>query len=77
MTEAPEPEDKLDATTTVVVVNEPEDASFRWRQVDWRQIEDDVRRLRQRIFTASKAGDLQTGSQPAEVDAPVVCEHAA
>ena len=28
------------------------------RQLDWRRVEDDVRRLRQRIFTASKAGDL-------------------
>ena len=27
--------------------------------MDWRQAEDDVRRLRQRIFTASKAGDLK------------------
>ena len=26
---------------------------------DWRQAEDDVRRLRQRIFTASRAGDLK------------------
>ena len=30
MTETPEPEDKLDATTTVVV-NGPEDASFDWQ----------------------------------------------
>ena len=29
-----------------------------WHQVDWRQAEREVRRLRQRIFTASKAGDL-------------------
>jgi RNA-directed DNA polymerase len=57
MIEAPEPEDKLDAATKVVV-NGPEDAPFDWRQVDWRRVEDDVRRLRQRIFTASKAGDL-------------------
>jgi len=56
MTEAPEPEDKLDAE---VVVNGPEDAPFDWRQIDWRRVEDDVRRLRQRIFTASKAGDLK------------------
>jgi RNA-directed DNA polymerase len=58
MTEPPEPEDKLDATAAVVV-NGPEDAPFDWRQVDWRRVEDDVRRLRQRIFTASKAGDLK------------------
>jgi RNA-directed DNA polymerase len=55
----PEPEDKLDATTTVVgVVSGPEDAALDWRQIDWRQAERNVRRLRQRIFTASRAGDL-------------------
>jgi RNA-directed DNA polymerase len=58
MTEAPEPEDKLDAATAVAV-NGPEDAPFVWLAIDWRRVEDDVRRLRQRIFTASKAGDLQ------------------
>ena len=58
MTEAPEPADKLDAATHVVV-NGPEDVPFDWRQVDWRRVEDDVRRLRQRIFTASQAGDLE------------------
>src|SRR3954454_23926692 len=42
-----------------VVVNGPEDAALDWDAVDWRQVEDDVRRLRQRIFTASKAGDLK------------------
>ena len=57
MTEAPEPEDKLDVATNVVV-NGPEDATLDWRQIDWRQIERSVRRLRQRIFTASQAGDL-------------------
>ena len=55
MTEIPEPKDKLD---TEVVVSGPEDDALRWRQVDWRRAEADVRRLRQRIFTASKAGDL-------------------
>jgi RNA-directed DNA polymerase len=55
----PEPKDKLDAATTSVgVVNGPEDASFDWRTVDWRAVEASVRRLRQRIFTASQAGDL-------------------
>ena len=59
MTNAPEPEDKLDATTaTVAAVNRPEDATYDWRQVDWRAAEENVRRLRQRIFTASQAGDL-------------------
>ena len=45
---------KLDAT---MVANGPEDAVSAWDAVDWRQAEDDVRRLRQRIFTASQAGD--------------------
>src|SRR5204863_8187114 len=40
------------------VVSGPEDASLDWRQIGWRQVEQNVRRLRQRIFTASKAGDL-------------------
>jgi RNA-directed DNA polymerase len=60
----------LDTTTTqtgsaaravepvVGVVNGPEDDVLDWPSVDWRQVEDDVRRLRQRIFTASQAGDL-------------------
>ena len=51
----PEPTDKLDATN---VANGPEDAPFDWRRVDWRRAEASVRRLRQRIFTASQAGDL-------------------
>jgi RNA-directed DNA polymerase len=60
MTEIPEPKDKLDATATMVgVVSGPEDDAERWRQVDWRRAEADVRRLRQRIFTASKAGTFR------------------
>jgi RNA-directed DNA polymerase len=55
----PEPEDKLDAATTMVgVVSGPEDALCGWHQIDWRQAEREVRRLRARIFTAAKAGDL-------------------
>ena len=53
----PEPKDKLDAATTVVVSG-PEDVPLDWHAVDWRACEENVRRLRQRIFTASKAGDL-------------------
>jgi RNA-directed DNA polymerase len=60
MTEAPEPKDKLDAATAAVgVVNGPEDATFDWHAIDWRRVEGDLRRLRQRIFTASKVGDLK------------------
>jgi len=52
-----EPKDKLDMTTTVVM-NGPEGELLDWSQIDWRTVEDQVRRLRQRIFTASMAGDL-------------------
>jgi len=55
----PEPKDKLDAATALVgAVSGPEDATLDWSQIDWRSVEENVRRLRQRIFTASKAGDL-------------------
>lgn len=40
------------------MANGPEDDICDWQQVGWLQVEDDVRRLRQRIFTATKAGDL-------------------
>jgi RNA-directed DNA polymerase len=53
--ETPEPMGKLDAAAAV---NGPEGDVLDWDSVDWSRAEDDVRRLRQRIFTASKAGDL-------------------
>jgi hypothetical protein len=40
------------------VVNGPEDEPLDWHAIDWRAAEDDVRRLRQRIFTASRVGLL-------------------
>jgi RNA-directed DNA polymerase len=40
------------------VVNGPEGEGPDWLSIDWQRAEDDVRRLRQRIFAASKAGDL-------------------
>jgi RNA-directed DNA polymerase len=40
------------------MVNGPEDEFPEWTAIDWREAAEDVRRLRQRIFTASKAGDL-------------------
>src|SRR6266542_4088001 len=64
----PEPKGKLDATTThpaarcvghVDVVNGPEGEPLDWHAIDWRAAEGTVRRLRQRIFTASQAGDLK------------------
>jgi RNA-directed DNA polymerase len=72
---APEPKDKLDAVTITTAggeaalstapvlcgaVNGPEDVVVDWDQIDWGQVEADVRRLRQRIFAASQAGDLKT-----------------
>ena len=44
---------------STMVVNGPEDDDLDWGSVNWPQVEDDVRRLRQRIFTASQAGDLK------------------
>src|SRR6266508_3807635 len=41
------------------MVNGPEGDVLDWDAVDWRRVEDDVRRLRQRIFTATQAGDLK------------------
>ena len=40
------------------VVNGPEDDDLDWGSINWPEVEDEVRRLRQRIFTASQAGDL-------------------
>jgi len=54
-----------DATTVMVdlaavkdVVNGPEDLPD-WDAIAWRRQEEQVRRLRQRIFTATQAGDLK------------------
>ena len=67
MTTTPEPKGKLDAMTNgpaamsvsaLGVVNGPEDESLDWHAIDWRAAEETVRRLRQRIFTASQVGDL-------------------
>ena len=58
MTRTLEPKGKLDAAA-VAVVNGPEDEPSGWHAVDWRAAEENVRRLRQRIFTASQAGDLK------------------
>jgi RNA-directed DNA polymerase len=52
------PTDMLDAVTTVAV-NGPEDDPLDWDSIDWVMVEENVRRLRQRIFTASRNGDLK------------------
>src|SRR5256712_5800444 len=40
-------------------VNGPEDDLDDWAAIDWRAHEDNVRRLRQRIFKATQDGDLR------------------
>ena len=40
-------------------MNGPEGEVADWDAIDWRTQEDNVRRLRQRIFAASRAGDLK------------------
>src|SRR5215472_9558337 len=45
--------------TGAAVVNGPEDRPCSWESVSWLLAEENVRRLRQRIFTASQAGDLK------------------
>src|SRR6266540_6538465 len=40
-------------------VNGPEDARLDWDAIDWRAQEETVRRLRQRIFKATRDGDLK------------------
>jgi len=45
------------AAAGVVVANGPEDVPAEWDGVDWRSVEAGRRRLRQRIFAATRAGD--------------------
>src|SRR5947199_1691481 len=41
------------------LVNGPEGDALDWGSINWPRVEGEVRRLRQRIFTASQAGDLK------------------
>src|SRR5918994_1041727 len=50
-------ENVIDDAVINDVVNGPEGICIDWASIEWRQVEADVRRLRQRIFTASRAGD--------------------
>ena len=63
-----EPRDKLDATSSLgaataaagdPVANGLSGERLDWDAVRWRRVEADVQRLRQRIFAASRAGDLK------------------
>src|SRR5881227_604428 len=58
MTEDPGAEGQV-GRRGVAVVNGPEGDVVGWHQVDWAAVEYEVRRLRQRIFTASRDGDLK------------------
>src|SRR5512140_39930 len=58
----PEPKGKLDAMLTdtrvdAVTVNGPEDVLPAWDAIDWRTREEEVRRLRQRVFKAAQEQD--------------------
>ena len=54
MTGTVKPRDKLDASA-----NGPKDDVMDWAEINWPHVDDDVRRLRQRIFTATRDGDLK------------------
>lgn len=58
------------AAVTDAVANGPEGDPLDWDAVDWRQVEEDVRRLRQRIFAASQAGDLKKVRNLQKLTAP-------
>src|SRR5436305_5013538 len=58
MTAAAAPKDKLDAPAGAGM-NGPEGGLLAdWDSIDWDRAQQNVRRLRQRIFTASRDGDL-------------------
>lgn len=47
------------AELSAVAVNGPEDAIIDWHSISWAECEENVRRLRQRIFKATQEGDLK------------------
>jgi len=60
-----------DATAAAAAeVNGPEGDLPDWDQVDWGRAEENVRRLRQRIFAASQAGDLKKVRNLQKLTAP-------
>jgi hypothetical protein len=70
--EPPEPKGKLDAET----VNGPEDETLDWDTIVWAVHEENVRRLRQRIFKATKEQDLATVRNLQRMTAAELVEHA-
>jgi RNA-directed DNA polymerase len=64
MSKLSEPKGMLDAMVCsaeagAAVVNGPEGDLLDWDQIRWDRVEEDVRRLRQRIFKAMRKGDLK------------------
>ena len=53
-----------------LMVNGPADDALGWDAIDWRFHEDNVRRLRQLIFTAARDGDLGTLRNLQKLTAP-------
>src|SRR3954449_11324491 len=56
------PAGTLDAAASVGV-NGPRDFGEDWDQVNWARVEDEVRRLRQRIFTAARGAGGRNGGK--------------
>ena len=53
-----------------MMVNGTEDVALEWDAIDWRLHEDNVRRLRRRIFKAAKEEDLATVRSLQKMTAP-------
>ncbi|MGH3685659.1 MAG: reverse transcriptase N-terminal domain-containing protein [Pseudonocardiaceae bacterium] len=69
MTKTPVLTGKLDVPG-IPGTNGPEGDLVDWQSIDWKTVEEDVRRLRQRIFTASRAGDLKRVRNLQKLTAP-------
>jgi len=52
------------SSSGVVVLNGPEDDPTDWLSIDWQTVEQDVRRLRQRIFTGLLEPDAVKVARP-------------
>ena len=59
-----------------MVVNGTEDVALEWDAIDWRLHEDNVRRLRRRIFKAVQEQDLAKVRSLQKMTAAVLVEHA-
>lgn len=57
----------FDVAMTALNVNGPKDADHSWDAVNWQVHEDNVRRLRQRIFKATQEGNWAKARNPARL----------